>query len=77
MKLETAFGSRKLTINYQHQEDGEGKLKHVSLTGLDEKANNDQIIQATNAVMSLVDGDLMGISITEVTSGDITDENQE
>ena len=75
MKLEKDFASRKLTINYQHQEDGEGKVKHLSLANLDEKATDDQIVQATNALISLIDGGLMGINITEVTSGDIITED--
>lgn len=71
MKLDTAFKSRKLTINYS--KDGVEKVQHISLSALNEKTTDDQLIQVTQAILSLIDGDYVGLSLTEVTTGNMYD----
>lgn len=73
MKLETAFKSRKLIIDYS--KEGVKKIQHITLGSLNKKLSDDQLIQVVQAITSLIDGGYMGFSLTEVLTGDIMDEN--
>lgn len=70
MKLETYFGSRKFKLSY-FCNDGNGGTDITSLTlaNLNQDATHDQIEQVTKALQSLIEGNIDGISVTQVDLG--------